>query len=85
MRLSHGIKIISEFALGFDSDYHKNWDLLEPNTQITISLSKSLTALEVLSSDRVRYWGFHFIRNLFQQYNLTTIITTQTNPTSNYK
>eukprot|EP00604_Paraphysomonas_vestita_P000210 CAMPEP_0174824728 /NCGR_PEP_ID=MMETSP1107-20130205/37330_1 /TAXON_ID=36770 /ORGANISM="Paraphysomonas vestita, Strain GFlagA" /LENGTH=210 /DNA_ID=CAMNT_0016053583 /DNA_START=308 /DNA_END=937 /DNA_ORIENTATION=- len=25
MSLSHGIKIISEFALGFDSDYHHNW------------------------------------------------------------
>lgn len=75
MSLSHGIKIISEFALGFDSDYHHNWDLLEPNTQITISLAKSLTALEVLSSDRIRYWGFHYIRNLFQKYNLTTIIT----------
>jgi Asp-tRNA(Asn)/Glu-tRNA(Gln) amidotransferase A subunit family amidase len=77
MSVSHGIKIITEFALGFDSIYHSDFDLLEPNTQITISLAKSLTALEVLSAERVRAWAFHYVRSLFLEHNLTAIV----NPT----
>jgi Asp-tRNA(Asn)/Glu-tRNA(Gln) amidotransferase A subunit family amidase len=77
MSVSHGIKIITEFALGFDLDYHTDFDLLEPNTQITISLAKSLTALEVLSAERVRAWSFQYTRSLFSAYNLTAIV----NPT----
>jgi Asp-tRNA(Asn)/Glu-tRNA(Gln) amidotransferase A subunit family amidase len=77
MSVSHGIKIITEFALGFDLDYHSAFDLLEPNTQITISLAKSLTALEVLSAETVRAWSFHYTRSLFSEYNLTAIV----NPT----
>lgn len=77
MSVSHGIKIISEFALGFDLIYHSDFDLLEPNTQITISLAKSLTALEVLSAEKVRAWAFRYVRSLYQKYQLTAII----NPT----
>ncbi len=77
MSVSHGIKIISEFSLGFDSDYHNHWSELEPNTQITISLAKSLTALEVISAERVRAWAFHYVRELFLSKNLTAIV----NPT----
>jgi Asp-tRNA(Asn)/Glu-tRNA(Gln) amidotransferase A subunit family amidase len=75
MSLSHGIKISSEFTLGFDKIYHSNWDLLEPNTQVTIGIGKSMSALEVISAEKIRAWTFHYVRDLFIAHELTAIVT----------
>ena len=75
MSLSHGIKISSEFSLAFDEVYHTNWKTLEPNTQVTIGIGKSVSALEVLSAEKIRAWTFHYMRDLYKQHNLTAIVT----------
>ena len=77
MGLAHGIKISSEFALAFDKQFHQNWDDLETNTRITVGVGKTVSALEVLAAEKLRSWGFNYVRHLFQNHSLTAII----NPT----
>lgn len=38
MSLSHGVKIASEFAMGWDAHYFTKPDSMEPNTRIVIGL-----------------------------------------------
>ena len=75
MSLSHGIKISSEFTMGFDKIYHSNFELLEPNTQVTIGIGKSLSALEVICAEKLRAWTFHYMRGLFEEHSLAAIVT----------
>ncbi|CAE7530482.1 FAAH, partial [Symbiodinium microadriaticum] len=75
MSLSHGIKIASEFSLAFDEIYHSDWSILEPNTQVTIGIGKTVSALEVLSAEKIRAWTFHYMRDLYKTHNLTAIAT----------
>lgn len=83
MSLSHGIKIASEFALGWDSDRNSvsGRASIEPNTKITLGLGNSITALEALAADKIRAWTFDYVNNeLFGKLNLT-IIANPTIPT----
>ncbi len=50
MSLSHGIKISSEFALGWDALYYTKPDSMEPNTRITIGLGKHVRCETVRSA-----------------------------------
>lgn len=75
LSLAHGIKIASEFALTFDDQMHKRPETVEPNTRITAGIGGSVSALEVLSAERLRAWAFGFVDNLFTQHNLTCIVT----------
>jgi len=73
MSLSHGIKITSEFALFWDTKFHDPKVALEPNTEFTIALGKTLTANEVLAGQRVRTWGMQKLREIFEENNLDVI------------
>jgi Asp-tRNA(Asn)/Glu-tRNA(Gln) amidotransferase A subunit family amidase len=48
---------------------------LEPNTVITAALGASVSALEVLSAEKLRAWAFDYIHELFDEQNLTFIAT----------
>lgn len=73
MGLSHGLKISSEFALAFDKNFHQNWEELETNTRITVGLGKSMSALEVISAEKIRGWAFDFIHDQFEKHSLSAI------------
>lgn len=70
--LSHGMTISVDFALAFD-DLHAS--VLEANTQLTLKLGSSMTALDVLAAQKLRRFAFNHIRDLFQQGGLTAILT----------
>ena len=80
MSMSHGIKISSEFAMGWDN-YFSNASSsrhMEPNTKITIALGSTMTALEVIAAEKMRAWAFKYVtEELFAKHQLTAIV----NPT----
>jgi Asp-tRNA(Asn)/Glu-tRNA(Gln) amidotransferase A subunit family amidase len=54
-RLAHAIKIASEFASEWDGVLgHSKSSLVEPNTRVVASLGSSMTALEIISAEKVR-------------------------------
>ena len=77
MSLAHAAKITGEFAVKFDHLLHSDPGALEPNTKITVGVGSSMTALEVLSGERLRAWGFDYVNQLMETENLSCII----NPT----
>lgn len=42
---------------------------------ITVGCAKSLTALEVLSAEKLRAYAFHYVRQLFKVHNLSAVVT----------
>lgn len=74
LRLAHAIKISTEFASSWDKKYSE-WADLEPNTRITIGLGMSVTAVEALACDKIRAWAFEFVTRLFQEQNITAIVS----------
>jgi Asp-tRNA(Asn)/Glu-tRNA(Gln) amidotransferase A subunit family amidase len=75
LALSHAFKIAAEFATMFDTKLWKHGDKLEPNTKIVAGIGSTVTALEVLSGEKLRAWAFHYVRDLFTTHNLTAIVT----------
>jgi hypothetical protein len=53
-RLAHAIKIATEFASEWDGVLgHSRSDLMEANTRVVASLGSSMTALEIISAEKV--------------------------------
>jgi Asp-tRNA(Asn)/Glu-tRNA(Gln) amidotransferase A subunit family amidase len=75
LSLSHGIKISTEFASIWDVQLHNTPQYLEPNSRITLGVGSSVSALEVMSGEYLRAWGFDYVRDLFHKHNLTAIAT----------
>lgn len=75
MTFAHAMKISTEFAKSFDVHYSKPTYYLEPNTMITVGIGMSSSALEQLSGDVIRHWGFNFVTSLFREHQLTAIVT----------
>ena len=73
--LAHGIKISTEYALEWDLIHSTKLDDLEPNTRLFLAIASSLSALEVISADRLRSWAFNYTVSLFEEERLSTIIT----------
>jgi Asp-tRNA(Asn)/Glu-tRNA(Gln) amidotransferase A subunit family amidase len=67
LRLSHAMKISSEFAVGWDKPFHDTTsnDNLEPNTRITVALGSTSTALEVTSAEKLRRFAFDHVHAIF--------------------
>jgi Asp-tRNA(Asn)/Glu-tRNA(Gln) amidotransferase A subunit family amidase len=75
MSLSHAFKIASEFASVFDTHLWSHSEKLEPNTRIVAGIGSTVSALEVLSGEYLRAWGYKYIRDLFIDNDLTAIVT----------
>jgi Asp-tRNA(Asn)/Glu-tRNA(Gln) amidotransferase A subunit family amidase len=75
MSLAHAAKITSEFAIKFDHLLHSRPESLEPNTKVTIAVGSTSSALEVLSGERLRAWGFKAMEDLMANENLSCILT----------
>ena len=57
IHLSHGLKILSEIGVVWDSDFYDPNFSFEANTYITIAMGKELTAVEVLAGEKIRTWA----------------------------
>ena len=75
LSLAHGIKISAEYALEWDLIRHTRSADLEPNTRIFLSVSSTLSALEVLSADKLRAWTMNYTFSLFKAERLAAIVT----------
>lgn len=75
LSLAHGFGISSEFSAAEDRGYHNHLSTFEAGTSIQLSLGRSMTAIELLSANRVRAWGFNFIEKLFKKKELSAIIS----------
>ena len=78
LAMAHSMKISSEFALGFDYEYHHEFDLLEANSKVTVGIGKSFSAMEVLGAEKLRRYAFNYLtKEIFGHLNVTAIV----NPT----
>jgi len=75
MRMSHAIKIGSEFASQWDKTYSTRINSIEPAIAITLGIGQSVSAVEILAADKVRAWSMKYVRDLYQAHNLTIIAT----------
>jgi Asp-tRNA(Asn)/Glu-tRNA(Gln) amidotransferase A subunit family amidase len=57
IHLSHGLKILSEIGVIWDSPFYDPNLSFEANTDITIAMGKELTAVEVLAGEKIRTWA----------------------------
>ena len=64
-RLAHAVKIASEFASDWDGiigDHSSGASgLVEPNTRVVTSLGSSMTALEIISAEKIRRYLFDYM------------------------
>jgi Asp-tRNA(Asn)/Glu-tRNA(Gln) amidotransferase A subunit family amidase len=79
-RMSHAIKITSEFAIGWDSAFSAGADL-EPATRITVALGSTSTALEVLAAEKVRRFFFNAFEDIYNS-GVDVIVTPTTGVTA---
>ena len=76
-RLSHAMKITSEFAMNWDGPFSENANL-EPATRVTVGLGSVSTSLEVLAAEKIRrYFGQH-VKKLFEEEGIDAIVTPTT-------
>jgi Asp-tRNA(Asn)/Glu-tRNA(Gln) amidotransferase A subunit family amidase len=72
--LAHGFKIANEFALAFDPAFHASSTQLQAGTRVTVAIGGVVTALEVLSAEKLRHWAFNYVKNLYKVHKLSAII-----------
>lgn len=76
IHLSHGIKILTEFGLAWESQFYNKTYELEPNTEITIMLGRTVRADEVLAAEKVRSLAIEYVRkSLFKDLKLEAIVS----------
>jgi Asp-tRNA(Asn)/Glu-tRNA(Gln) amidotransferase A subunit family amidase len=76
IHLSHGIKILSEFAQFWDSAFYDPTIALEANTEITLAMGKEITAGEVLAAEKVRTFAGYWLREkIFCALELDAIVS----------
>lgn len=66
LSLSHGLNISSSFSHNAENDFYQRNDL-EPATRIQLQVGKTVTAVELLSCNRMRGWAIEYIKNLFAE------------------
>lgn len=76
IHLSHGLKILSEFGLEWESRFYNTSNKLESNTEITVAMGRALKADEVLAAEKVRTFGIQYLRQVvFKGLNLDAIVS----------
>jgi Asp-tRNA(Asn)/Glu-tRNA(Gln) amidotransferase A subunit family amidase len=76
-RLSHAMKITSEFAMDWDGPYSEGLNL-EAATRVTVGLGSVSTSLEVLAAEKIRrYFGEH-VKALFREQGIDAVVTPTT-------
>lgn len=78
MRLAHALIISAEFALTVDAPYHDqvNPEYLEHMTRITVGIGATSTALDILASEKLRSWAFHYVNtHIFTHQGVDAIVT----------
>ena len=76
IQLSHAMKILSEFGLTWEVPFYNASYRMEPNTEITIQMGRTVTADEVLAAEKMRTFAIRYVRNaLFGKHRLDAIAT----------
>ena len=76
IHLSHGLKILSEIGVIWDSPFYDPNLSFEANTDITIAMGKELTAVEVLAGEKIRTWALDWIRKtIFRDQRVDAIVS----------
>lgn len=76
IHLSHGIKILSEFGIAWESAFYNESYKLEANTEITVMLGRTLRAGEVLAAEKLRTLAIRYLRqHIFGTLNITAIVS----------
>lgn len=76
IHLSHGIKILTEFGITWETEFFNKTYNLEPNTVITVALGRALKATEILAAERVRSYAIHLMREtLYSEQTLDAIVS----------
>ncbi len=74
IHLSHGITILSEFGMIWEKEFYNSSHVLEPNTQITIALGRTITSGEILSAAKVRRYAMNLVcKEIFEDLNIDAI------------
>ena len=76
MRLSHAIKIGTEFASKWDQTFSTRVASIEDSIAIAIGIGASITAVEILAAEKIRAWTMNYVlTTLYAAHNLTVIAT----------
>jgi Asp-tRNA(Asn)/Glu-tRNA(Gln) amidotransferase A subunit family amidase len=76
IHMSHGIKILSEFASLWDARFYDLNITLEANTDITLVMGKEVTANEVWAAENIRTYAKDLVQNkLFRHLELDAIVS----------
>jgi Asp-tRNA(Asn)/Glu-tRNA(Gln) amidotransferase A subunit family amidase len=79
IHLSHGLKILSEIAVAWESVFDDKTGTLLPleaNTEITIVMGKQLTATEVLAAEKIRTFAMQYLqRDIFRDMQIDAIVS----------
>ena len=76
IHMSHAIKIMSEFGRTWDSKFYNPEIKLEANTELTVVMGKTLSAVEVLAGEKIRTLGLDIVRRqIFRDQKIDAIIS----------
>jgi len=75
LSFSHGLKISSEFAIGWDYAFSSSPGAIEPETKVVLGLGNSVSAMEILAAEKLRAWAYKHVKSLYAEHDLTAIIT----------
>jgi Asp-tRNA(Asn)/Glu-tRNA(Gln) amidotransferase A subunit family amidase len=76
IHLSHGFKILTEFGIRWETQFYNQSYILEPNTEITIKIGRSITADEILAAEKIRNFAVQYVRTkLFDGLKLDAIVS----------
>jgi len=76
IQMSHGIKIMSEFGLSWETKFYNTSYHIEANTDITIKLGRTVTADEILAAEKMRTFTIRYVRDLlFERLQLAAILS----------
>ena len=76
IHLSHGFKILTEFGIRWETQFYNSSYELEPNTEITIKIGRSITADEILAAEKIRNFAIQYVRTkLFDKLKLDAIVS----------
>lgn len=76
IHLSHGIRILAEFGLEWESEFFDPDYDLETNTEISIALGRTVTAAEILAAGKLRTYAMKkFSEDFFREQKLDAIVS----------
>jgi Asp-tRNA(Asn)/Glu-tRNA(Gln) amidotransferase A subunit family amidase len=76
IHLSHGIKILTEFGIQWETEFFNHTYCMEPNTAVTVALGRAITATEILAAEKVRSYAIRLLRHdIFHEQRLDAIVS----------